>query len=103
METTMNMHFNPAPPPLSSDTQLQAASTHERTFDKPVLRGIGRIAGTLRRVGKVFGIWLVRRHAMRALQMLDDRTLADIGVRRGEIPGIATRVARYGTIHRKDL
>jgi uncharacterized protein YjiS (DUF1127 family) len=51
----------------------------------------------------VFGIWLVRRHAMRALQMLDDRTLADIGVRRGEIPGIATRVARYGILHRKDL
>jgi uncharacterized protein YjiS (DUF1127 family) len=100
----MNMHFNPEPPPqLSSDPQLQARRRRDRSFDKPVLRRIGRIAGTLRRVWKAFGIWLVRRHAMRALQMLDDRTLADIGVRRSEIPGIATRVARHGIIHRKDL
>jgi uncharacterized protein YjiS (DUF1127 family) len=38
-------------------------------------------------------IWHVRRAAVAELERLSDRTLADIGVARGEIPGIvASRV-----------
>jgi uncharacterized protein YjiS (DUF1127 family) len=101
METTMNMHFNPEPPPLSGDAYRQARSRRARAFGRSKRRGIGRIADTMRRVWRMFGIWLVRRHVTRELQMLPDHMLADIGVRRGEIPGIARRVALHGIIRRK--
>ena len=51
----------------------------------------------------MFGIWLVRRHVMRELQMLDDRMLADIGIGRSEISALAHRAVRCGTVRRKDL
>jgi uncharacterized protein YjiS (DUF1127 family) len=40
---------------------------------------------------------------MRGLQMLDDHMLADIGVRRSEIPALVHRAVRDGTVRRRDL
>lgn len=40
------------------------------------------------------GAWQRRRRAVRQLERLDDRTLADIGVRRGEIRSIVQELDR---------
>jgi uncharacterized protein YjiS (DUF1127 family) len=97
METTMNMHFDLEPPPLSTDAYLQARSRRGRTFGKSIRRGVGWIAGSMRRAWETAGIWLVRRHVMRELQMLDDHMLADIGVGRSEIE----RTVRHGHPRRR--
>ena len=98
----MNVHFD-LEPPLFSDAYLQARSgrRRSRTFGKSIYV-VHRIAGSMRRVWMMFGIWLVHRHVMRELQMLDDRMLADIGIGRSEISALAHRAVRCTTNRHKN-
>ena len=92
--------------PLSSFLQAERQARSERSF---VIRTCMR--GTMRRFAewlRCLGLWALRlardlaikrlvRSAIRELHQLDDRTLADIGVTRGEIEtavrnGLPTRV-----------
>jgi uncharacterized protein YjiS (DUF1127 family) len=103
METTMNTHFHPEPPPLSADAHLQTRNGGARTFGKSIRRGVRRTTIAMRRAWEMFGIWLVRRHAMREFRMLDDRMLADIGIARSEISALIHEMVRRGTLPRRDL
>jgi uncharacterized protein YjiS (DUF1127 family) len=47
---------------------------------------IGSIQHAFRTLGAAFSEWRERERAMSELAALDDRTLADIGIRRTDIP-----------------
>jgi uncharacterized protein YjiS (DUF1127 family) len=101
---TMNVHFNLASQPLSDDAHLRTRSN--RALGKSIRHDVDWIAGSIRHAWEMFATWLVRRHVRRGfqmLEMLDDRMLADIGIRRSEIPGLAHRVVRGRTVRRNDL
>jgi uncharacterized protein YjiS (DUF1127 family) len=64
-----------------------------QTYAQPALPGaLGRMLDRL--VVKPFARWQARQQALDELLALDDHMLADIGITRGEIPGIATGKVR---------
>jgi len=50
--------------------------------------------GPVARMVALAGRWVAYRRTLAELQALDDRTLADLGMTRGALPGIARRAAR---------
>lgn len=50
--------------------------------------------GLFARLAEQTGRWVAYRRTLAELQALDDRTLADLGMTRGALPGIARRAAR---------
>jgi uncharacterized protein YjiS (DUF1127 family) len=99
--------------PLSSFVQAERLARVERgSIIKACVRGTMRRFAEWLRVLGVFSIRLARdltakrvlRSAIRELQQLDDRMLADIGISRGEIEsavrnGLPTRVIHTGASH----
>jgi uncharacterized protein YjiS (DUF1127 family) len=57
-------------------------------------RGIARLADTLHPVRDRVEIWRERRNAAKELCGLDDRTLAELGLRRSDIPFVVARPVR---------
>lgn len=50
--------------------------------------------GLVARLSEQAGRWVAYRRTLAELQALDDRTLADLGMTRGALRGIARRAAR---------
>jgi len=61
----------------------------------PVSAVIPRGFPLLRRLAKGWRAWRDRRETLRALHRLDDRMLADIGLNRGMLDGVAEGLIRF--------
>ncbi len=63
------------------------------------------LAGSLlnRYIVKPLADWRARQVAMEELMSLDDHMLADIGITRGEIPGIVSGMLRPGRAANEDM
>jgi uncharacterized protein YjiS (DUF1127 family) len=59
-----------------------------------LLRGVARLAAALRPVRDRVETWRERRNAAKELCGLDDRSLAELGLRRSEIPFVVARPVR---------
>jgi uncharacterized protein YjiS (DUF1127 family) len=54
------------------------------------LHETGLLTGLVKRLAKAVADWRARQIAMEELSALDDHMLADIGICRGEIPGVVS-------------
>lgn len=72
----------------------RAAGVEIPTGPLPITSPAPRGFPLVRRLGKVWRAWRDRRETLRALQRLDDRMLADIGLNRGMIDGVAEDLVR---------